>query len=197
MIALLFIFNLAISFFNCWSVGRSWPETKALGGFPRFMSWMGAIMGAVGFTWCYLVLLAFLAGPDCFNKLPVEYVEKMFSLGYLIIIFPAIGSGLAITLDSWAYFWRRRTLANGAIAGFNTLADVYNIYSAVRYVPSAWGDAKDLFKGGDSDDDDPFALIAILLALAAVFAGILTAAVIIRTVASNAGRNRAFQYAKN
>ncbi len=57
----LFIFiwllNFAISAWNAYAVGRAWVETKVAGGWPRFMAWMGAIMSASGFSWCYLFLL--------------------------------------------------------------------------------------------------------------------------------------------
>ena len=144
MILLLIVLNFGISIFNSFVVGVSWVETKTAGGFARLMAWMGATMAACGFTWCYLAVIALLAGPDGFGKLPPRYVEAMFSLGYLTIIGPLIGSGIAITLQSWAHFWRQRTLASGAVAGYNTLADVYNIYEAAHYVPTAWDTCKEL-----------------------------------------------------
>lgn len=200
MIALLVIVNLLISVFNAWSVGRSWVETKVVGGLPRFMAWMGATMASVGFSWSYLVIIAFFAGPGGFKKLPANYVEAMFSLGYLIIILPCIGSGLAITVDSWAYFWRRRTFGSGALATYNTFADVYNIYSAARYVPSAWDNVRDLLfpkkrSSSSSSSDNAAASLAITLALMAVFAGVLTAAAIIRSVAEHTAADRRLRYA--
>jgi len=197
MILLLLVLNFAISIFNAWSVGRSWIETKAVGGLVRFMAWMGATMSAVGFSWCYLVIIAFAAGPDGFHKLPANYVQAMFSLGYLIIIGPCIGSGVAITIDSWAYFWRKRTFASGAVAGWNTFADVYNIYSAVRYVPSAWDNVKDVLfpKKRSSSSDSSLTGLVVFLALAAVFGGILTTAAIVRTVSESTARSRRLKYA--
>lgn len=196
MIALFIVLNFVISIFNSYVVGRSWVETKVAGGLARFMSWMGATMAAVGFSWCYLVVIALAAGPDGFKKLPANYVEAMFSLGYLVIIGPLIGSGIAITVESWAYFWRRRSVGSGAIAGWNTLADVYNIYQAAHYVPSAWDHVKDLLfpKKRDSSDSS-LAGLAILLASMAVLGGILTAAAIIRTVSERTAADRRFRYA--
>jgi hypothetical protein len=198
MIALLVVVNFAISIFNAWSVGRSWVETKAVGGFARFMSWMGATMAAVGFSWSYLVIIAFAAGPDGFKKIPANAVEAMFSLGYLIIVGPLIGSGIAITIDSWAYFWRRRTFGSGAIATYNTVADVYNIYQAARYVPSAWDKVMELLfpkKRSSSSSDNGWVGLVIFLALAAVLGGILTTAAIIRTVAQRTAADRRLRYA--
>jgi hypothetical protein len=200
MIVFLVLLNFVISIFNSWSVGHSWAETKAVGGFPRFMAWMGATMAAVGFSWCYLVIIAVAAGPDGFHRLPIQYVNAMFSLGYLAIIGPCIGSGLAITVDSWAYFWRRRTFGSGALATWNTAADVYNIYQAAHYVPGAWDTVRDVLfpkksSSSSSDSNSGLAWLAILLAAMAVFGGVLTAAAIIRTVSERSVANRRFKYA--
>lgn len=197
IILLILLLNFVISIFNSWSVGRSWAEAKAVGGVPRLMSWMGATMAAVGFSWCYLVILAVAAGPDGFGRLPPRYVQAMFDLGYLIIIAPCIGSGIAITVDSWAHFWRRRTFGSGAVAGWNTFADVYNIYEAATYVPSAWDHVKNVLfpKKSSSSSDNVFGRIAIFLAIMAVLGGILTAAAIIRTVSERTVANRRFRLA--
>lgn len=201
MILLLLLLNFGISIFNSIAAGASWVETKAVGGFARFMSWMVAIMAACGFTWCYLAVIALVAGPDGFNRLPPRYVEAMFSLGYLTIIGPVIGSGIAITLQSWAHFWRARTFGSGAVAGYNTFAQVYNIYEAAHYVPTAWDTCREVFfpskkssSSSSSDDDNGFAGLAILLAVLAVLAGVVTAAVIIRTVAERTAANRKLEY---
>jgi hypothetical protein len=58
LVVFLFILNFVISWFNAWSVGKCWLESKAAGGFTHFVTWCGAIMSASGFTWCYTILLA-------------------------------------------------------------------------------------------------------------------------------------------
>jgi hypothetical protein len=85
----LVLLNFVISWFNAWSVGRGWAETKVAGGFARFMSWCGAIMSASGFTWCYLVIICIVGQliPGRYH-LPDKYAEGVFRLGYLIIILP-------------------------------------------------------------------------------------------------------------
>lgn len=201
MIALYIILTIAISVFNAWATGRNWVESKAAGGAARFMSWMGAIMSACGFSWAYLAVIAIVAGPDCLGKLKPQYVEAMLSLGYLALIVPIIGSGLAITVESWAYFWRRRTFGSAAIAGYNTFADVYNIYEAVRFAPSAWDNVAGLFKsdkksGSSSSDDNGAAGLVILLVIMALAAGILTTAAIISTTSKATAGARAMRYAR-
>lgn len=190
MIFLFICLNLFISTLNAWGVGRTWKETKYVGGMAHFMNWMAGIMAAVGFSWCWLVVVAFLAGPDGFNKLPMPYVQGMFSLGYLAIIIPCIGSGTALTINAWARYWRSRNFGDGAIAVWNTGADLYNVYGAVRYAPSAWEHVADMFKGGgsssSSDDDEGggLAVLAVGLAVFALLAGVITTIIIVKTVAS-------------
>jgi len=189
MLALLIVLNLAISAFNAWAVGDSWHETKVVGGFPRFMAWMGAIMAAVGFSWVSLILIALAAGPAGFGKMPDKYVQATFDLGYLAIIIPCIGSGLAITVDSWAYFWRKRTFGGGAVASYNTFADAYNMYSALQYAPTAWEHLADIFGGSShsssDDDDDGWTKWVIILAAIAILAGVMATVIIIKTVSAN------------
>lgn len=173
-------FTLAISAFNAWSVGRVWVESKAVGGLPRFMAWMGATMSAIGFTWCYVLILASLASG--FEWLDEQYVEAMISLGYLAIILPALGSGLAITVGSWVHFWREKNVVNGGVAGWNSFAQVYNTYSAIRLVPEALGNVLDAFK--NIKGRSAAVLLMVVLVILAIFGGIITTSMIIRATAS-------------
>lgn len=183
---LFFVLNFIISWFNAWSVGRSWAETKALGGLSRFMAWCGAVMSASGFTWCYLVLVCLIGGaiPGKYH-LPDKYAEAIFRIGYLIIILPVIGSGVAITIQSWAYFWKERNFKSGAVAGWNTFADIYNVYQACHAIPESFGFLKNLWDSEDSDDDAKSKLFMLLVAAAilCVVGGCLTTAAIVRSTA--------------
>jgi hypothetical protein len=118
-----------------------------------------------------------------------ESLEAFANLGYLVIVGPILGSGLAITLHSWGVFWRRRTFGDAAVTGWNTFAQVYNMVEAVRYVPKAWGGVGDFFSG----DSDKKANVWVLVILAAG-AGILTTVLIIRATAKNTARIRGFHY---
>ncbi|HYY30216.1 MAG TPA: hypothetical protein VE860_19895 [Chthoniobacterales bacterium] len=177
MIFLLLILNFAISWFNAWSVGRVWVESKMIGGFSRMTVWCGAIMSACGFTWVYIALLGMLA--QSFEWLPARYIQGIFSLGYLVIILPLLGSGLGIAVSSWVQFWRRKNLINGGIAAWNTYAQISNVVSAVRFVPEAIGNVFSAFKGDDDEEDNRALLIMLAVVLVAVGAGVMTARAII------------------
>lgn len=199
MIVLIWFLNIFVSSFNAWACGKSWTETKHVGGGAHFMNWMGAIMSASGFTWCYTILACLLGGSITHEVdgkvvpyLTPHQVDAIASAGYLIVIFPIIGTGIAITINSWRIFMQRRTAANGAIAGFNTFADAYNIYHAASAVPSAWENVSKLFKG---DSDSKSSGLVVAIALCALFAGVLTTYTIITVTARNAAADRSLRYA--
>lgn len=189
----LWFVNFGISILNAWGCGKSWNETRYMGGIPHFMNWMGAIMASCGFTWCYMVLLGLVCSVIPVQQddgttvmlLDAESLQAFFELGYLVIIGPVLGSGLAITIHSWAVFWRRRTLGNGLVAGWNTAADIYNMASAARNIPSATSHLGSFFKG-----DDKKGVLVIALVVVAALSGVLTAYFIITTTARSTALHR-------
>ena len=180
---LLYLANLAISWFNAYSVGRSWADSKAVGGWVRFMTWCGAVMSACGFTWCYLIVLAMIAGAA--GWLPPQYVKEMLELGYIVIIGPILGSGIAICLDSITTAYRERSVNSIGIATWNTFAQVHNTYEAARTLPGVFGDLKENLDFGEDggDSESKLVLLVMVLVLGALSAGPLTTAIVIRSTA--------------
>lgn len=197
MIILVWVLNFGISWLNAWGSGKTWAETKHEGGAAHFMNWMSAIMSACGFTWCYLVIFGLGGLYIPFEQddgtmatlFTVEQISQFSDLGYLVIILPILGSGLAITLNSWGYFWRRRTFSDGAVAGYNSFAQVYNMVGALEYVPDAVDGASALFDGDDPKASCLLAAIAVSCA-----GGILTTYTIIKRTARQTARDRYFKY---
>ncbi len=192
ILIIVWVINFAISWWNARTVGLSWVETKAMGGFTRFMAWMGAIMSASGFTWCYLIIL--LLGGHYIEPLflkegqqPVlndEAVLAGFSLGYLIIIPGVLFSGLMIWVDSVAQAWKKRSFGNIATASWNTFAKIHNTYSAMRGMPEAFGRVSKFFSGkGDSKGKG--ALFIVMFVVLALISGILTTWAIINQYAGS------------
>lgn len=200
MIVLIWILNFAISIFNAWSCGKTWNESKYAGGMPHFMNWMGAIMSASGFTWCYLVIAVFVGGTYPIEHddgtmaplLTVEQVQATADLGYLVVLMPILGSGLAITIHAWGVAYRRRTLGDGAIAAWDTFAMVYNVSSALRHVPQATDRLGDFFFGGETKDAK--GRIVLILVAVCVLGGVLTTYFIITRTARATARVRGFKY---
>ncbi|MBI1731058.1 hypothetical protein HYR53_10665 [Candidatus Acetothermia bacterium] len=170
-VLILFI-NFGISWFNAWGVGRGWVEAKMEGGWPLIVAVSGAVMSAVGFTWCYLIIAAAVAASA--KLLIADEIEYLLSYGYLIIIFPLIGSGLVLTLQSWLSFWRNKNLATGFAATWNTFSSYYNLHRAISILPGIFSKLSSSSKRGRGN-----ALILLLL-IFALIGGTLTTIAIIR-----------------
>ncbi|MDP3966093.1 MAG: hypothetical protein Q8Q04_01010 [archaeon] len=146
-----------------------------MGGWTRLLIWCAVIMSACGFTWVYLTIItAILLG---FGWLSPRAGEVMFSLGYLIIIGPVIGSGFGIWIHSLVQAYKTKRFGDVAVAGWNTFAQVHNIYNAAKEVPSAWKSVVDGLKG---DSDDTKGVAILLIVILAVAGGALTTAGIAR-----------------
>lgn len=179
-LSLLLIFNIAISLWNAYATGKAWAEARYAGGWPRFMTWMGAIMAASGLSWCILILLIFLfmAG----GQLTPDWAQAGLDLGYVLIVPGILFSGLMITIDSWARAFRTRGILNYGVAGYNSLAQIYNTYHAVRGMGPAFAKVMEVFFGKGKKDGRVLVLILVVLALGS---GILITAAIIHHVAAH------------
>lgn len=167
--------NLLISWINCRSAGSVWKEAKQFGGFMRVLVWCAAIQAVVGFSSALIILLGFTAYAT--GHLPREYLDAAFRLWYLLIIFPALGSGLIITIHSLIQAWRERNIANIGTAAWNTFAMGSNIYNAVSDVPDAFDKVGDLFKG---DKDQQKVALVLLIVGVALAGGVIITALLIR-----------------
>ena len=178
---LIMCLNIAISIWNAYATGKAWVEAKYVGGWPRFMTWMGAIMAASGLSWCILILL--ILGAVSGGKLTPYWGEVGMDLGYILIVPGILFSGLMITIDSWARAFRTRGILNYGVAGYNSFAQVYNTYHAIRGVGPAFAKVFEAFVGKGKKNGSALVLILVVFALAA---GILITAAIIHHVAAGA-----------
>ena len=179
------VLNFGISLLNAYSTGMAWVESKLAGGFARVMAWSGAIMAASGFTWAFMAtfgVVAHVVGIMLHHPIPDKYLNGIFGLGYIMVIFPIIGSGLMITLDSWAHFYKNRTVANGAVAGWNGFAQISNMVNAFEDVPEAFGLIADMFKPSKDSDSDDVSGVLIMFALGAAIASLLSGILLTRYI---------------
>jgi len=130
LFALVWVLNFAISVWNAYAVGKVWIEARIAGGWHRFMCWIGAVMSACGFTWCYLSFLALTA--HHFQWLTEEQVRAGLNLGYVLLLPFILFGGYALTLDSWAQAFRRGGFLNYGAAAWNTYATIHNTYAGER-----------------------------------------------------------------
>ncbi len=185
--------NFGISWANAYFVGRSWADSKAVGGWPRFMVWCAAIMSASGFSWVYLIVLVVIA--NLTGLLMPAYALLAIQLGYVILIPGILFTGLAIWIDSLTTAWRRRDFGSVAVAGWNTYAQIHNTYRAASAFPEFIGDIGKAFgKGGDAKGKA--GLLVILLVIVALTGGILTTVAIVRKTARNYSHHVAREFAR-
>lgn len=169
--------NIAISVWNCYAVGTAWKDVMALGsGFEKLLLWCGVIQSGVGFSMPILLILSFgattylTAGaePTLTAAEGAAMMQQVFSLWYVAVIFPVLGSGLAITAHSIRAAWQRRDLASIGVAGWNTFAQISNTVSAANNIGFALEDVGKLFKGAGDSGDSKGKLGAIVLLLVAL-----------------------------
>jgi hypothetical protein len=186
IVAVIFWFvNFGISIWNAVAVGRGWVESKHAGGFARLVAWSGAIMSALGFTWCYLILLTVVGAG--LGLLPSDAASAALSLGYIVIVLGVLSSGAVIMFDSWATAYRHRTLGNIGVAGYNTFTEMYNGARAVSGIPAAFQEVLSFFRGRDNDNSQIGLSGAVIgLVLAVLLGGVLTTWMIIEHVAGSA-----------
>jgi hypothetical protein len=193
VIGFVWILNLGISFWNARACGLAWIETKVVGGWYRFMVWMGAIMAAVGFTWC--ALLPISIGAFYFQYINAEQFKIAIEIGYVIIIPFALFSGYAIMIDSWAQAFRSGKVMDYGVAVYNTAANLHNTYDAWQSFGPAVGDIFNFFSGSgsskkkssSSDDDDKGAggMIVVAIVVLSLAIGIIATVAIIRSYAGS------------
>lgn len=187
LLACILVLNVVISVWNCYAVGQVWNDVKLIGTtFDKVLSWSAIIQSAVGFSMPILLLLAWI----CVSVLtsgqepafsPEEakvFMEAIFNLWYLAIIFPVLGTGLVIWAHSVRMAYQRRDFASIASAGWNTFAQVHNTISAFNNVGGALGNIGDFFGSalsGKGDGKEKGAILVVLLVILALVAGFVIA----------------------
>jgi hypothetical protein len=179
--------NVLISIWNCYAVGSAWKDVMAVGGwFDKLLLWSGVTQSGVGFSMPILLMFtyiahAFLTGGEKPNLTPQEGAEMMqavFSLWYIAVIFPILGSGMVIWIHSLREAYRRRDFASFAVAGWNTYAQVSNTISAMENIGGAFSNVGELFSKAMSGKGDAKAkvfIIVCLLVIISLVAGFMIA----------------------
>src|SRR6266496_6030503 len=79
-------------------------------------------MSSSGFTTCFLFVVTLASAP--------ELADVVTKLGFVLLILPTLGTGLAIWLDSVTTAHRTRNAASIGTAAYNTFAMAHNAYEA-------------------------------------------------------------------
>ena len=179
----LLLVNFGISWANAEYVGRYWSESKATGGSFRRYIICGYVMAIAGFTMVYgcilLVSVPMVMKGYGVDKELITLLEQIGSdMLYVMVGVPIILCGFRIWLVSLAEAWRNRTFGNVASAGWNTYAQLHNIRSATREMPSAINRLFSIFFGKKSSKkkgEEVIAILAIIIVILALCSGYFTA----------------------
>lgn len=172
--------NGLISWWNCRVTGQAWLEVMHGGSvFMKVLLWCGAVQAVVGFSMISLFVLLGVATLTAPLMGIEEYMPLVWSWAtsfwYIAIIIPALATGYILTIHSWIALWRERSLVNMGSAAWNTFASVYNTYNAVSNMGSAFSSVGDMFSSAVGSTDDArakAAMLAIMLVILAIFAGV-------------------------
>ena len=179
---LVFAINFAISWHNARVVGLDWVESKQIGGWMRFVVWMAWLMSAVGFTQCYVEILAWLAHSG--GYIDAKAMDATLSLGFVVLIPGFIIAGTVLWIDSLVVAWRQRDLPSIATAAWNTFAEIHNVHSAVSGVGGAFKSI-----GSFSFDEDEakgaVIIVVVLIVVTAIAGGFITTELIRRHYAGS------------
>src|SRR3546814_14809633 len=107
-----------------------------LGGWPWVMVCCGAIQSAIGFSMVYGTVE--LGALYLVGYLPPETVKLAMDFWYVMIVIPALGSGLLITIHSWTLVFRERRLSSLGGAAWNTYAQAQNTFDAINGIGPVW-----------------------------------------------------------
>ena len=191
LVILITVMNIAISWLNAGVCGRSWEESKACGGIIRLVVWCTAIQSAIGFSSALIPPLLYLAHENLPRYFTDIYFQGAIGLWYMTIVFPMIGTGLAITVESWVAVYRDASLLRLNYAAWNTFAQIHNTARAVESMGGAFSAVSDAFGsafnlGNDSSEDGSATIaiagltIMLVVVSCALLGGCLITAAIIR-----------------
>lgn len=169
---LLMLLNGGISFLNALGCAYSDAETKAVGGWQRFVWWCTWIMSGLGFGSCYLLLVATIGvGAGLISAPNLSFI---LSLWYVLCAPAFVGVGLAITVDQWARTFREGGVLNWGVSMWNTYAQIHNTMSMVENFGEAFGEVmKGLGKAADGEDGWKV-VIGVLVVMFTIGLGFIT-----------------------
>lgn len=108
--AVIYIFLMLLaSDVNAFGVGRNWAETRIAKGMPRTLNAISAFASGFGFTWAYVLVLAFAVARvlEIFGKFSVAEMQVLLTGGVYLMALPVFGLLVCIVVERWARKWKR------------------------------------------------------------------------------------------
>lgn len=207
LLVFVLLLNILISVWNCYAVGSAWKDVMTLGGtFDKVLMWSGVIQSGVGFSMPILLILSHLSAsyltlgedPYITPEEGIQLLNWIYSLWYVLIIFPILGSGLAIWAHSLRVAYQRRDFSSIAVAGWNSFAQISNTLSAINNIGGALSEVGSLYKSllsTKGDFKNKVAILAILIVITSIVLGFIIAFSLVKYF-SNKSVSRIEEYSK-
>jgi hypothetical protein len=163
---LILLLNVGIAYWNARVCGPVWRYRHEMDWGTYLVSLSAVLMSVVGFSMPLLLGETFLF--QVLGILPAAGVKVTTGIWYLTVIVPVLGASIILTAHSLIEAWKRRDLASGAVAAWNTGSTIHNLASA----PSGIADAGSSIMDGLADDEGGFILVlAIFIVATSLFGG--------------------------
>jgi hypothetical protein len=110
---LILVLIYLLSWFSAQTVARSWLDARAAGRWAMPLCWAGAILSALGFTWCYLMLV--LVAAHSFGLVVSTWVQVVAGIGGLLLASLAASIALLVPVYCRLQAARARVFAQPAL----------------------------------------------------------------------------------
>ena len=161
-LVLMLLLNGAIATWNAWIIGRCWPMAGSFG--TKLLLVCGYVQSGIGYS--SVLIVGLVLGGYGLGWLDVAVVKFAFSLWYVLVIVPLIGTGFVIWLHSVLTCIKDPSIGGFAVGAWNTYAMYSNISSAVEHLPAALEAVGEGFSGLlDSKDGWRVALALLIVAI--------------------------------
>lgn len=178
------LLNYALSWYSAKTVSRCWLDARAVGRWAVLLCWLGAILAALGFTWCYVTLL--LAAAHSFGLVIASRVVVVFEVGGVVLTSLAVGTALLLLGCI-----RMRTLRDRFIRGAgDSLWNTYYGSTLARVLKVNTGEDR---ANADANDSGTTIVLFALLAATAIL-GVVQTYLMIRAGVLDAARQIAHDY---
>ena len=162
LLLLVLLINLLAATWNAYMGGRLWRLVEGFGS--KTVLICALVQSVVGYS--SVLLIAILIPVYAMGWIDEQYAKYTVDRWYLMIIFPALGTGIVIWMHSLLGAIRHPGSGNFLVAVWNSFAMWHNISSAIEHVPEAAKGAGELLgtlgKGGASGGKDGLAAIIII-----------------------------------
>ncbi|MFP3317264.1 MAG: hypothetical protein RXN79_02560 [Candidatus Nanopusillus sp.] len=167
---LIVIFDILLSIWNAYNAGRSLEYMKLNNiesDWPRMVAYSTLILSFAGAAYSNTSLLSiaayYLGYIDIYTLLGVLSFSFLV-FGFLIILF-----GIVVTINSIIVASKTRRFFDIAIAVYNSIAVIWDIYSYIEGFSTAFSILRNQFGNEERNSQGAFILIIIAAVLIAVF----------------------------